>query len=163
MSILANLTTTFQARSPIECFAPLMIFFVFSIMVIRHIISGLMAVHRSKSALQMIRKTYFLGQKLYLKHAWNHCLHATRFCRGLIIVHHCIFCLWLIGLLLIILGNTFPDLMLITTGYVHVLWYGVFFPIALLYASLDRYPFQKRRHEFRFMKYHNTSDHSSLW
>lgn len=153
----------FHTRTPAQCLALLMFSFAFSVLMIRSIVSGLMQMHRSKSALKKLRKTYSLWQKLYLKHAWDHCLHAAKFCRGLIVAHHCIFCLMLIGLLLIMLGNSFPGLMPITTWYTLALLYGVSLPCALLYFSLDRYPFQKRRHEFRFMKYHNTGDHSSLW
>ncbi len=133
-----------------------------SMLCIRHIVSGLFAMHRSKSALKKIYKNYSFGQKLLLKHAWQDCLHAKEFCRGLIVFHHCALGLYLIGLLLAIFSNIRPALMPIVAWYTLIYLIAIVLPAYLLAFSLDRNPFNRRKNEFTFRKYHNTDDHHSL-
>lgn len=134
-----------------------------SIICIRGMVSGLLEMHRSKTALKKVSKTYSLGQKILLQHAWHDCLHAKKFCRRLIISHHCIFVLLIVELLLAIASNLWPLLMPVIAWYTLVFVVGITIPICELCFILDRYPFAKRKHEFRFRKYHNTNDHDSLW
>lgn len=151
------------SRSALLCSFLLSVFAVAALFCIRGIVSGLFEMHRSKSALKKIKKEFPFGQRMLLIHAWQDCLHAKRFCRGLIISHHCIFCLYLIELLLAVLSNIWPVLMPVIAWYTLVFIVGISIPVCLLNFALDRYPFQKWKHEFRFRKYHNTSDHNSLW
>ena len=130
---------------------------------IRGVVSGLFTMHRSKSAAKKVLKNYPFLQKLLLRHAWQECLHASRFCRFLIIYHHLVVILILIEALLVFLSGIWPGLMPFIAWYASVFSFLVAVPACILAVSLDRYPFHKRKHEFRFKKYHNTSDHSSLW
>lgn len=150
-------------ESVLRCCMTTSISFAVAMLIIRSTVSGLMEMHRSKTALQTIRKTYSFTEKLCLKHVWEKCLHAVSFCHCLIILHHCIFFLFLIGLILALLGHIWSGLMPIVACHTLIFIHGVFFPSVVMYFLLDRYPFQKRRHEFRFKKYHNTEDHTSLW
>ena len=142
----------------------MMCFFALAAMVcIRGIVSGLLGMHRGKSALKKILKTYSFGQKICLKHVWQECLHAKKFCRILIVSHHCIFGLLLVELLLSLMSIAFPVLLSVVAWFTLVFTVVVSLPMCLLNLALDRYPLQKWKHEFRFRKYHNTSDHNSLW
>ena len=151
------------SESAMLCFFLMTVFSLVSMICIRGVVSGLFEMHRSKSSIKKINKTYSFAQKILLQHAWRDCLHAKRFCRCLIITHHCIFVLLVLELLLALFSNLWPALMPV------VAWYTLFFiicistPVCLLNFLLDRYPFAKWKHEFRFRKYHNTSNHDSLW
>lgn len=151
------------SESATLCTFLLSVISITSIVGVRGIISGLFAMHRSKSALKKICKNYSFGQRVFLKHAWEDCLHAKQFCRQLIVVHHCIFGLLLVQLLLAILSNIWPALRIVIAWFTLMAGVGFLIPVSLLNFSLDRYPFQKRKHEFTFRKYHNTSNHHSLW
>ncbi len=133
-----------------------------SMLCIRHIISGLFAMHRSQSTLKKIYKNYSFGQKLLLKHAWQDCLHAKGFCRGLIIFHHGGWGLYFVGVLLAIFSNIRPALMPIVAWYTLIYFVAIVIPAYLLGFSLDKKPFNKYKNEFTFRKYHNTDDHHSL-
>ena len=151
------------SESVVACSFLMAIFSFIAMLAIRGIVSGLFEMHRSRSAIKKVKKEYSLGQKLLLKHAWQDCIHARRFCRRLIIAHHCIFCLFLIELLLALFSNIWPILKLVVAWYTIVFLDCITIPVCLLNFILDRYPFQKWKHEFRFRKYHNTSNHDSLW
>ena len=151
------------SESAILCSFLMCVFSLLSMFCIRSIVSGLFEMHRSKSALKKINKNYSFGQRICLKHAWQDCLHAKRFCRCLIISHHCIFWLLVVELLLALLSNVWPVLMSVVAWFTLGFVIGISIPVCLLNFVLDRYPFQKWKHEFRFRKYHNTSNHDSLW
>ena len=119
--------------------------------------------HRSRSAIKKINKTYSFGQKVLMKHAWRDCIHAKSFCRGLIVYHHSIFILFVLELLLVLFSNIWPVLMPVIAWSTFVFFVGFVIPTCVLNFVLDRYPFAKLKHEFRFRKYHNTSNHDSLW
>ena len=142
----------------------LMVFFsILSMIWIRGVVSGLFEMHRSRSAIKKINKTYSFRQKVLLQHAWRDCLHAKKFCRCLIIAHHCIFVLLILELSLAIASNIWPMLMPVIAWYTLVSVVGISIPVCLPNFILDRYPFAKWKHEFRFRKYHNTNNHDSLW
>jgi len=151
------------SESAVICSFIMFVFSLVAILCIRGIVAGLMEMHRSKSALKKVHKNYSFGQKLCLQHAWLDCLHAKRFCRFLIVTHHSIICLLLAQLLLAILSNIWPDLLPVIAWYTLVCSDCFFIPVCLLNFILDRYPFAKWKHEFRFKKYHNTDDHTSLF
>lgn len=151
------------ADSAIACSFIVIVTALLSIFCIRSIISGLFAMHRSRSALKQVNKEYSFGQKVILKHAWNDCLHAKRFCRFLIICHHCIVGLLLVELLLALLSNIWPQLMPIIGWFTIVFLVSITIPVCILNFSLDKYPFAKWKNEYTFRKYHNTKDHESLW
>ena len=151
------------SESAMLCTFLMTVFSLASMICIRGVVSGLFEMHRSRSAIKKINKTYSFGQKILLQHAWWDCLHAKRFCRCLIISHHCIFVLFVLELLLALFSNIWPILMPVVAWYTLVFVVGISIPVCLLNFILDRYPFAKWKHEFRFRKYHNTSNHDSLW
>ena len=158
----ASLAVEFS-NSVVACAFLVSVFALISVFMIRSIIAGLFAIHRSNTALKKVNKAYSFGQKLLLKHAWNDCLHAKGFCRFLIVCHHILVCLFLLELLLSLLSGIWPSMMLIN-GYIAIFFmFVVTIPISILFFSRDKYPFNTRRHEFRFRKYHNSQDHHSLW
>ena len=151
------------SESAMLCTFLMTVFSLASIICIRSVVSGLFEMHRSRSAIKKINRTYSFGQKILLQHAWRDCLHAKRFCRCLIISHHSIFVLFVLELLLALFSNIWPSLMPVVAWYTIVFVIGISIPVCLLNFILDRYPFAKWKHEFRFRKYHNTSNHDSLW
>ncbi len=151
------------SESALACSFLVSVFSIASVVGIRSIISGLMEMHRSKSALKKLNKEYSFGQKMLLKHAWQECLHAKKFCRFLIIWHHCVLALFFVALLLAVLSNIWPVIMPVIGWCTLGLLVLVFFPVYTLVFMLERYPFRKFKKEFRFRKYHNTNDHDSLW
>ena len=130
---------------------------------LRCLVSGLFEMHRSRSALKKISKQYSFIQKVLMKHAWSDCLHAKRFCRGLIVYHHCVWGLFFVELLLALLSGFVPGLTLVIPWFAIVSLVGGLIPVWLLWTFLDRHPFRRRKHEFKFRKYHNTADYDSLW
>lgn len=134
-----------------------------SIISIRCIISGLNEMHRSRTAQKKLYKEYSFRERTILKPAWQKCLHAQKFCRFLIVYHHSIAILFLIELLLAVFSCFFPVLMQVIACFTLIFSIFVCFPVLILSSTLDRYPFQKFKHEFTFRKYHNTDDHNSLW
>ena len=151
------------SESAAACTFLMAFFSIVSMICIRGVVSGLFKMHRSRSAIKKINKAYSFGQKILLQHAWKDCLHAKKFCHRLIIAHHCIFILLILELLLALFSNIWPILMPVVAWYTLVLVVGISIPVCLLNFILDRYPFAKWKHEFRFRKYHNTSNHDSLW
>ena len=151
------------SESAMLCTFLMTIFSLASMICIRSIVSGLFEMHRSRSAIKKINKTYSFGQKVLMKHAWRDCLHARRFCRGLVVLHHCVLALLMLEWLLALLSNIWPALMPVVAWYTIVTIAVISFPVCILTGLLERYPFVKWKHEWRFRKYHNTSDHDSLW
>ena len=129
---------------------------------LRFIVDGLMQMHRSKTGLKKLYKNYSIGQRLLLLPGWRECLHAARFCRFLIVCHHCVGALFVLHLVLTALSGIFPVLLHFVAWYTLLFAVMVGFPTMLLGVFLDKYPFRKWRHEYTFKKYHNTDDHSSL-
>lgn len=121
-------------------------------------LNALFRMHKSKSAVKKIRKQYTFWQKLILRHVEEHTEHAVQFTRFMVWVHHISCCTMLICLLsrLILSDRWFVYLLaarfLIFDG-----------PVLLINLLLDAYPLRRRRHEYRFVKYHNTSDKTSLF
>ena len=136
---------------------------VLCIICIRGLVSGLFEMHRSRSAQKKLYKEYSFLQKVVLKHAWQACLHAKRFCRFLIIYHHVIAIAFFLELLLALFSVFFPGLAHFIAYFTLISSVCFFTPVCILNTCLDRYPFIKFKHEFTFRKYHNTQDHNSLW
>ncbi len=151
------------SESAMLCTFLITVFSLISMFCIRGVVSGLFEMHRSRSAIKKINKTYSFSQKVLMTYAWRDCIHAKRFCRGLIVYHHSIFILFVLELLLALISNIWPVLMPVIAWYTFVFFVGLVIPTCLLNFILDRYPFAKLKHEFRFRKYHNTNNHDSLW
>lgn len=151
------------SKSPGGCAFIMSFVFLMAMICIRSIVSGLFEMHRSKTAVKKVLREYTFWQKIILLHAWRECLHAKRFCRGLIIWYHSVTALYLTGLLLVLLRSIWPGLMPFIAWYTFIFMVGVMLPALVLSYSLDRYPFKRMKHEFRFRKYHNTKDDQSLF
>lgn len=151
------------SEEPMACAFLTSVFAFASALCCRGIATGLLEMHRSRSNLKKLRKTYRAWQKIIMKPAWDNCLHAKSFCRFLIVFHHVRIVLLIISLFLTILGETAPSLM----PTVGLLCGCVFFimdvPALALHGVMDRYSFQRLKHEYRFRKYHNTQNHHSLF
>lgn len=134
-----------------------------SIVAIRCIVSELFGMHRSKSSLKKIRKPYSFWQSVIMKPAWDECLHAKGFCRKIIICHHMRVILLFFELFLTILANYFPELKLVTGYCAGAIFLAIDIPILVMHLVLDRYPFQRGKHEYRFRKYHRSAERDRLF
>lgn len=134
-----------------------------SIFAIRSIASDLLAMHRSKSSLKKIRNNYSFWKKVIMMPAWTECLHATSFCHFIIVVHHLRAILLFFILLLELLSCCFAELNLMASFCTRSVTAFVDVPILLMHLSLDRYPFHKHKHEYRFIKYNRTSERKKLF
>lgn len=136
---------------------------LFALIALRILSDNLLKMHRSKSALKKINKQYsFLG-KIIMMPAWDHCIHAPKFCIFLICCHHIRCFLFLITFLFDIIHRMFPAF-----GNIHA-WFSVavcfLFDVLVLVLNLIllRNPFVKRKNAYRFEKYHNTQEHDKLF
>ena len=136
---------------------------LFALLALRILTDSLMKMHRSKSALKKINKQYSFGKKVMMMPAWDHCMHAPRFCRFLICCHHARCCLYLISLVLCVIHLFLPFFA------VYHAWFSVavcflFDAFALvLNLILLRNPFVTRKNAYRFEKYHNTDECNKLF
>lgn len=135
-----------------------LIFWVINVLMLRLLMSDLLRMHKSKTAVKKIDKQYTFWQKLRLQHVSEHCEHALKFCRFMIRVHNIY--IRATGLCLIF-GLFLPNrwFAYVTAGK----WVLFDLPIGMLLLILDEHPFMKRKHQWRFAKYHNTSDKTSLF
>ena len=132
-------------------------FWLASMFLLRSVLSDLLKMHKSKTALKKIEKQYSVRQKLCLHHVAAHTEHAVRFTRYLIWVHHAS---GLTMLLCLLLRLFLPD-----QWFVYLLagrFLVLDIPVMVLDFVLDEHPFRKHKHRYRFLKYHNTSDKTSL-
>lgn len=135
-----------------------LIFWLVSFIELRFMLSELLRMHKSKTAVKKIGKQYTFWQKLTLRHIAEHTEHAVGFTRFMILVHHLSCCAMILCLL--------SRLILSDRWFVYLLAVRCLifdFPVFILNVLLDAYPFQKRKHAYRFTKYHNTADKTSLF
>ena len=150
-------------NEPGACIFVTGIFALISIFFLRILISALLEMHKSRSTMKKISKEYGFWQKVILLPAWKENEHAKRFCRFMIVLHH-VRVFLLVGLLLLVLiASAAPGLSRPAAFFSVTIMIAVDVPIYVLDMALNRYPFRRRKHEFRFRKYHNTKDHDSLF
>lgn len=150
-------------EEPVACAFLTSVFAFASVCCSRGIVAGLLEMHRSRSNLKKLRKTYSAWRKIIMKPAWDNCLHAKSFCRFLIVFHHIRIVHLLISLFLAFLGKVVPSLMPIMGMVSGGVFFAMDVPALALHVLMDRYPFQHLKHEYRFRKYHNTQNHHSLF
>lgn len=156
MHIISNL-----AELPGVCFGLSVFLFLFGFAMIYGLLDSLLKMHRSKSAVKKIKKEYKLKQKMWLIPFETHCMHAAKFCKGLICFWR-VRCFTFILYLMLGLAAVFG-----LSENVIIAWFsaGMFVlfdvPQLIIQLSLSR-PFFGRFREFSFEKYHNTKDHESL-
>ncbi len=133
-------------------------FWLASFFMLRSILSELLQMHKSKTAVKKIRKQYTFRQKLTLRHVAEHTEHAVKFTRFMIWVHH--FSCWT----MLICPLSF--FVLSDRWFVYLLA-GRFLlfdaPVMSLFSLLDAHPLNRRKYKMRFTQYHNTSDRTSLF
>lgn len=134
-----------------------------SIFIIRVLVGALFAMHRGRSKIKKIQSRYGFWKRLLMKPAWDECLHAKNFCRVLIVCHHIRMFLLISTLFLVAISNWVPNLLQISGRYAGLSFLIMDFPILVMHLVLDRYPFQRLKHEYRFWKYHNTKNYDSLF
>lgn len=134
------------------------ILWLLSFFMLRSILSELLKMHKSKTAVKKIEKQYTFRQKLCLHHVAEHTEHAVKFTRFMIRMHHFSFWTMLICLL--------SGLILSYRWFLYLLA-GRFLifdvPVMFVFCILDAHPLNRRRYRMRFTKYHNTSDKTSLF
>ena len=156
MHIISNL-----AELPGVCFGLSVFFFLLGFVIIYGLLDSLLKMHRSKSAVKKIKKEYNLKQRVWLIPFESNCIHAVKFCKGLIWfwrIRCLIFALYLMLGLAAMFGLAVNII---------IAWFSagmfVFFdvPQFIIHLLLAR-PFIGRFQEFSFEKYHNTKDNESL-
>lgn len=150
------------AESPGACTFLSCMFTFTSVCVIRGIVNALLGMHRSSTQLKKLRNNYSFLKKMIMLHIWKECLHAKGFCRLLIICHHFRVLFFLVTLFLLLITHFAPALELVTGRIAGVVCITVDIPLLLLHLLLDRHPFKRLKHEYRFKKYHNTNNRNSL-
>ena len=158
----AELFTTFKETPELALIIGC-IFACVTLLCIRSIVNALYAMHRSNSMLKKLRREYTFGQKLIMIPAWKNCLHASQFCRALIVLHH-VRLMFLLSTLLIALFSCFFSMLVSVYALLSwVIFVILDIPILLLHRVMDRYPLQRHKNGYRFQKYHNTKNHDSLF
>ncbi len=136
-------------------------FFLFGYLTIYCLLNSLLKMHRSKSAVKKIKKEYNFKQKLWLTPFETNCIHAVKFCKGLIWfwrVRCLSFALYLMLGMAAIFGLPVNTIIAWFSAGMFVLFDIPQFIINLLLSR----PFIGRFREYSFEKYHNTKDHESL-
>jgi len=139
-----------------------LIFWFVSFFILRFILSGLLQMHKSKTAVKKIKNQYTFWQKLTLRHVAEHTEHAVKFTRFMIWVHH-----FSCGTMLVCLLSR----LILSDCWLVYLLVGRFLlfdlPVWILNFLMDPHPFIRRKRRcgppFRFTKYHNTADKTSLF
>lgn len=158
MHIIYNL-----AEEPLLCFLLSLFFFLADYFLLYMLLGALLKMHRSKSAVKKLLKAYTFRQKLWLIPFERDCLHAVGFCRFLV---------WFARIRVLLFGVYLLPAILCAFGFLPatiLAWLsaGIFLcldaPLLLIDWLLSRPLIGRRFKEFSFQKYHNTSDHSSLF
>ena len=135
-----------------------LVFWLVGIFLLRCILSDLMEMHKSKTALKKIRREYTFRQKLLLRHVGEHAEHAAKFTRLLILFHHASAFTMALSLIQWLLWPGKLSFCILAGRFA---LFDV--PVMLLDFLLDEHTLKKRVHRRRFRKYHNTPDKTSLF
>ncbi len=159
MNRLLNVVSDLS-ECPGVCIGLSCVFFLMYLLTAFGLLDALLKMHRSKSAVKKIKKEYSFMQKLRLLPFEDHCLHAVRFCKGLIWFSRVRYIFFALYILIALVGIFYPvSEMLPWVTITMILCFDI--PMLLLSACLSR-PLIGRFKEFSFEKYHNTQDHFSL-
>ena len=149
------------AELPGVCFGITVFFFSFGFVMLYSLLDSLLKMHRSKSAVKKIKKEYKLKHKMWLIPFETNCVHAVKFCKGLIWfwrVRCFTFALYLMLGLAAIFGLSVNAII----AWFSVGMFVIFDVPQFIIQQLLSRPFIGRFREFSFEKYHNTNDHESL-
>ena len=156
MYIIKNLS-----EHPALCVVVSLLLFFFSSMTCYLLLGGFLKMHISKTAVKKLKNEFTLLQKLRLIPFETHCLHAVRFCKGLILFQKTGWILFAIFLLITLMNcvGVLSD-MVLACGTVSL--FALFdVPMLVLHQVFAR-PIIGRFKAYSFEKYHNTENHTSL-
>ena len=150
------------SKQPVACIILSVIIFLFCFFTNYLLLDSLLKMHRSKSAVKKLKKEYTFLQRMRLLHFKENCLHAIKFCNGMIIYQKigwvCL-AIYLFMALLFAFG-------LFSATFITWLTVGIFVafdvPAFVINRLLARPIILGRFKEFSFEKYHNTENHNSL-
>ena len=150
------------AKQPLACVILSVLLFMFGFVRNYALLDSLLRMHRSKSAVQKLKREYTLLQRLCLRHFKGNCRHAIKFCNGMIIFQKVGWVCFAVYLLVSLLA---------AFGLFHAtfaVWFAIGLaavfdvPSCAINQILVRPVIFGRRKKFSFEKYHNTGDHDSL-
>ena len=157
MQIIDNL-----AKQPALCIFLCMMLF-FAVYVGNYmLLTALLKMHRSKSAVKKLNQQYKISQKLWFTHFYENCLHAVGFCKFFVWysrVHVLYFGICLLSALLC--AVQFLSREVIAWMCAAMLFLFVL-PTCFIISSVSR-PIIGRFKYHTFEKYHNTDNHTSLF
>jgi hypothetical protein len=147
--------------APEACVMLSSVLFLASHFMVYMLLDGLLKMHRSKTAVKKLKKEYTFLQKLFILPFENHCLHAVRFCKGLIWFHRfkSICFLVFLGAAVLLMFGFVSDLVL---AWMSVGMFVCFDVPEIIVNGIVSRPFIGRFKEYSFEKFHNTQDHESL-
>ena len=123
----------------------------------------LLKMHKSKTGVKKLCGAYSLIQRLCLRPAWEQCEHAVKFCRAVILLYGlqaaATASVVVLGIAALLWGKL--CCLFGYTAAAKALFLDV--PVLLLSVVLFKRPTNKERGKWRFGKYHNTSNHESLF
>lgn len=123
----------------------------------------LLKMHKSKTAVKKLCGAYSLIQRLFLRPSWEHCEHAVKFCRAVILLYGlqaaATASVVALGIAALLCGKL--CCLFGYTAAAKALFLDA--PVLLLSVVLFKRPTNKERGKWRFEKYHNTSNHESLF
>lgn len=127
------------------------------------LLDSLLKMHRSKSALEKLKKEYTFLQRLGFLHFKGNCRHAVKFCNSMIIFQKSgwiCFAVYLFAVLLFAFDFFSAD----TISWLSVvifLYFGL--PSLVINWALGRPLLYGRFKKYSFEKYHNTNNHKSIF
>jgi hypothetical protein len=132
----------------------------------RSLLNALFRMHKSKSMVRKLYDKYSFWQKMSLLHIEEHCEHAVKFCRGLILLHKIsvsVFGVYVLTVLLYFL-NLISAPVLTWFSLARILVFDA--PVFVIDGALTR-PFfaigrRKYNRKYSFEKYHNSNNYTSL-
>ena len=136
---------------------------IISVFMLRILIGELVQMHRSSSKLKKLYRQYNFRQKFLMQPAWQECLHAKRFCRVCIVCHHIRLCLLFVMLICVILENAISGNITLSAFVSSLIFWIMDIPIIALNLILTKLSFRRHQSKYRFLKYHNTKNHHSLF
>ena len=134
-----------------------------SMVMLHDLACDLLKMHKSKTGVKKLCRAYSLIQCLCLRPAWDHCTHAVKFCRVVILLYG-LQAAATVSVVVLGIAALLGGKLCRFFGYTAVakaLFLDV--PVLLLSVVLFKRPTNKERGKWRFEKDHNTSNHESLF
>ena len=129
----------------------------------RYLLSALLKMHRSKTAVKKIEKQYSFAPKFLLYHVRDHCKHAPKFTKRMIWTHHFNLFVTVFVCLIAIISFFVPEQGIVSAWALIAQVVLVFLPVSIMELLFDKHPFRKNKHAYRFTDHHNSDDHESLF